>query len=341
MTVNDSTQATTTLVGHRPIRALLARAIASGTVPHSLLFDGPQGVGKRTCALDLAAALNCLARADGWACGGCSACARMARGAHPDVIVLAPNEKGVITVDMVRDVIASASYRPFEARRRVVVIDEADRMPAGAQNALLKTLEEPPPSSMIVLVTARADALLDTVRSRCPRFRFGPLSTPDVAEVLMRLRGLDERAATAMAAASGGSVSGALSAESGEADEARRVALAALQGLAARPSPAQRLAVAQRLAEAPKKKGGASERDLLLQRLDAMAGLLRDMGGVQAGAASGVLASPDLVQPLSSMAAHFDGVRLTRAFQCVEEARRALERNQAAKVVADWLACEL
>ncbi len=339
--MTESSHTTTTLVGHRPIRALLARAVASGTVPHSLLFDGPDGVGKRTCALDLAAALNCLTRTDGWACGACSACTRMARGAHPDVIVLAPNDKGVIAVDMVRDVIASASYRPFEARRRVVVIDEADRMPPGAQNALLKTLEEPPPSSMIVLVTARPDALLDTVRSRCPRFRFGPLSTADVAEVLGRLRGMDEDAATALAAAAGGSVGRALVAEAGVAGEARAVALAVLQGVAGRPSASQRLGVAQRLVDTPKKKGGASERDLLLQRLEAMAGLLRDMGGVKAGAEAGVLASPDLAQPLASLAAHYDGVRLTRAFHCVDEARRALERNQAAKVVADWLACEL
>lgn len=338
--MNASIQ-TTPLVGHRPLRALLARAVASGTVPHSLLFDGPDGVGKRTCALDLAAALNCLTRIDGWACGACSACTRIARGSHPDVLVLAPNDKGAITVDMAREVIASASYRPFEARRRVVIVDDADRMLPGAQNALLKTLEEPPPSSMLVLVTARPDALLVTVRSRCPRFRFGPLSTPDVATVLRQVRGLDDETATTIAATAAGSVSRALATEQGDAGEARRVALAVLQGVAARPSASQRLAVAQRLLDMPKRKGGAAERDMLLRRLDALAGLLRDVSGVQAGAAAGDLASPDLAQPLGALGAQFDGIRLARAFQRVDEARRALERNQGPKVVADWLACEL
>src|SRR5690606_23516100 len=141
--------------------------------------------------------------------------------------------------------------------------------------------------------------------------------------------------------ASAGSVSRALATEQGEVGDARRVALSVLQGVASRPPASHRLGVSQRLMEAPKRKGGASERDLLLRRLDAMAGLLRDVSGVQAGAAAGVLASPDLAQPLGALGAQFDGVRLTRAFQCVDEARRALERNQGAKVVADWLTCEL
>lgn len=331
----------TTLIGHRTIRALLARAIAGGTLPHSLLFDGPEGVGKRTCALDLAAALNCRDRTDGWACGTCAACRRIARATHPDVVVVSPNLKGVISVEMARDVIASASYRPFEGRRRVVIVDDADRLLPGAQNALLKTLEEPPPSSMFVLVSARADALLVTVRSRCPRFRFGPLSTSDVAAVLVRERGLDEVAATALGAAADGSVSRALATEQGELDEARRVALTVLQAVAGRATAAVRLGAAQRLLESAKKKSGAAERDLLGRRLEAMASLLRDVGGVQAGAPPRALASPDLAQSLGAIGGQLDGPRLSQAFERVGEARRALERNLSPKVVADWLACEL
>lgn len=331
----------TAIVGHGTVRALLARAVAGQTLPHSLIFDGPDGVGKRACALELAAAVNCTARSDGSACGECSVCRRIARGAHPDVVVVAPNEKGTITVDMAREVIASASYRPFEARRRVVIIDEADRMQPAAQNALLKTLEEPPPSSMFVLVTSRVDVLLITVRSRCPRFRYGRLTTEEVAEVLRASRGMADAAALALAAVADGSVARALAADAGELDAARRVALSVLQGLAARPSPAIRLRMAQQLVESPKKKAGAGERDLLGRRLDALAMLLRDVGGVRSQASQRVLMSPDLVRPLTELAGHFDGRRLVEAFQLVDRARRAVERNQSAKVVADWLACEI
>jgi DNA polymerase-3 subunit delta' len=328
-------------VGHDAVRALLARAVAGQTLPHSLIFDGPDGVGKRTCALQLAAAVNCTARTDGTACGTCGVCRRIARGAHPDVVCVSPNEKGTIPVDVAREVIASASYRPFEARRRVVIIDEADRMQPPAQNALLKTLEEPPPSSMFVLVTSRVDALLITVRSRCPRFRFGRLTTEEVAHVLTATRGIEGAQALALAAVADGSVSRALAADAGDLDDARRVALGVLQGLAPRPSPAARLRVAQLLVECPKKKGGASERDLLGRRLDALAMLLRDVGGIGADANPRVLMSPDLARPLGELARHFEGRRLVEAFQLVDRARRAVERNQGAKVVADWLACEM
>ncbi|MEI7992665.1 MAG: DEAD/DEAH box helicase, partial [Actinomycetota bacterium] len=105
-------------------------------------------------------------------CGRCPVCTRIARGVHPDVLLIKPGDNGSIKIEQVRDLIERAAYRPFEGKRRVVIIDEADTLMAAAQNALLKTLEEPPSSSMFVLVTARPDALLGTVRSRCIQLRF-------------------------------------------------------------------------------------------------------------------------------------------------------------------------
>lgn len=328
------------LVGHDHVRALLARAVAGGTLPHSLIFDGVEGVGKRTVALHLAAAVNCTACTDGMACNTCGVCARIARGAHPDVLLVAPNEKGTITVDMAREVIGAASYRPFEGRRRVVIVDDADRLQPAAQNALLKTLEEPPPSSMFILVTSRVEALLVTVRSRCPRVRFGRLTTAEVAQVL-RARGTADAAALSLAAVADGCVSRALAADAGDLDDARRVALTVLQGLGPSPSAAVRLTMAQRLVETGRKKGAASERELLGRRLDALSMLLRDVGGVSAQAPERTLTSPDLAGPLQALARHYPGRRIVDAFHLVEGARRAVERNQSAKVVADWLACEL
>ena len=116
------------------------------------------------------------------------ACTRIARGVHPDVLIVEPGDNGSIKIDQVRDVVERAAYRPFEGRRRVVIIDEADALVPAAQNALLKTLEEPPSSSVFMLVTARPDVLLPTVRSRCPRLRFRPLGRDDVAAALVGAR---------------------------------------------------------------------------------------------------------------------------------------------------------
>ena len=163
------------ILGHRRLVALLARSIRQDSLPPSLVFAGPDGIGKRLTALATAQALNCPNRPETTAgpgidaCGVCPTCARIARGVHPDVLLVEPGETGSIKIDSVRDIIDRAAYRPFEGRRRVVIIDEADALVAAAQNALLKTLEEPPPSSVFMLITSRPDMLLPTVRSRCPR----------------------------------------------------------------------------------------------------------------------------------------------------------------------------
>src|SRR3989440_7156430 len=172
------------VLGHNRLITLLTRSVAGASLPPSLLFAGPAGVGKRKTALAVAQALNCLTPRDGDACGACTACARIARGVHPDVSIVEPEDSGAIKIEQVRDVVDRAAYRPFEGRRRVVIIDNADALVAAAQNALLKTLEEPPPSSIFILVTSRPDVLLPTVRSRCPELRFRPMSPADIAAAL-------------------------------------------------------------------------------------------------------------------------------------------------------------
>ena len=225
------------VLGHRRLVTLLSRAIARGTLPPALLFAGPAGVGKKRVALALAEAINCTSPASGDglerdACGTCAACRRIARGVHPDVIVLQPGDSGSIKIEAVRDVIREAGRRPFEARRRVVIVDEADALVEQAQHALLKTLEEPPPSSIFVLVSSLPDSLLTTVRSRCPRLRFAPLSPGEVAEALARDHAYSEHEAHAAAADAEGSVGRALSAESADLVDARATATRVLQQVA-------------------------------------------------------------------------------------------------------------
>src|SRR6185503_12252639 len=170
------------LAGHRRVLDLTARAAVRGSLPPSLIFAGPDGVGKRLAAISLAQLFNCTSPGAPSgdlapdACGNCSACRRIARGVHADVLTIEPGDSGAIKVDQVRAAIDRTGYRPFEGRRRVVIVEEADAMEAAPQNALLKTLEEPPPASTFVLVTSRPDVLLPTVRSRCQRVRFGPLA---------------------------------------------------------------------------------------------------------------------------------------------------------------------
>ena len=200
----------TEIEGHAPLFQLLARAVARESLPPSLIFAGPDGVGKKMAAVALAQLLNCLAPAPGDACGACASCRRIARRVHADLLVIEPGDTGSIKVEQVRDAVERTAYRPFEGRRRMVIIDTADALVIPAQDALLKTLEEPPPASVFVLVTSRPDVLLPTVRSRCQRLRFGRLAPAAVAAVLMARHEYSEADAYAAASVSDGSVGAAL-----------------------------------------------------------------------------------------------------------------------------------
>ena len=161
----------------------LARQVASGEVPHAWLLLGPSGSGKRSAALAMAAALNCTEE-PGVGCGTCSTCARIMRRAYPDVHHIAP-EGPLIPVDVIREtVIPEAARSPFEGHRKVFIIDEAERMNDAAQNAILKTLEEPQPDTIFVLISDNEGELLETIRSRCRIVRFAPVSEVRIIELL-------------------------------------------------------------------------------------------------------------------------------------------------------------
>jgi DNA polymerase-3 subunit delta' len=343
------------VVGHRRLLALLSRAIARDTLPPALLFAGPAGVGKRRTAVALAQAINCLqprglperlggvpqatVELERDACGDCPACRRIARGVHPDVIVIEPGDTGTIKIEQVRDVIDRAGYRPFEGRRRVVVIDDADALVPPAQNALLKTLEEPPSASLFLLVSSMPDSLLPTVQSRCPRLRFGTLSAGEVAQALMRDHEYAETDARAAAADADGSVGRALAAGSIDLTEARDTARHVLEQAARTSDPARRLDAVKELTAGPSR--GASERDQMAACLRAMASLLRDLGILATRADRAALANADLSPHLEPLTRTYTGERSMRAYAAVDEALGALDRNASPKVVADWLVLQL
>ena len=331
------------VIGHRRLVGLLARAVQRESLPPSLILAGPDGVGKRLVAISTAQALNCLTPASFQdsgkdACGVCSTCTRIARGVHADVLIVEPGDNGSIKIEQVRDIIDRSTFRPFEGRRRVVIIDRADALVPAAQNALLKTLEEPPSSSVFMLVTAKPDVLLPTVRSRCPRLTFRPLAADEVAAALMK-QGQIEAEAVAVAATADGSVGHALAASGRDLLEAREVAARVLAHAAASEDPRRRLESSKDLLEKTG-AGGAADREQLAMHLRVMASLVRDVELLSTRADSAALANPD-VEPAFERLAAYRGERGIRAFTAIDQALAALDRNAGVKVVADWVTLNL
>ncbi len=158
-----------------------------GRFPHALLFVGPEGVGKRTFALKLAQGLLCE-RATEFSiepCEVCPSCKQVKAGLHPDLLIVSrPEDKHELPIKVIRDLCLDLGLKPMHGTRRVAIVDDADDLNDEAANAFLKTLEEPPPGSVLILVGTSAEVQLDTVVSRCRVVRFAPLSEPDLAEVL-------------------------------------------------------------------------------------------------------------------------------------------------------------
>lgn len=172
------------IVGHRRSIEVLRRMYRRGRVPHALLFIGPEGVGKRMVAEAFFQYLNCPSAGED-SCGLCPSCEKVTKGRHPDLHLLVP-EGERIKIQQIRELAHMLYLRPLEARWRGAIIEGAERMTKEAANAFLKTLEEPPPQTLIVLITSRPEGLLPTISSRCQRIRFYPLSDEEVREVLER-----------------------------------------------------------------------------------------------------------------------------------------------------------
>ncbi len=193
------------VIGHERPKALLQTALRHDRVAHAYLLHGDDGIGKKLLALRFAQALNCES-SDGFdACGACRSCRQIETRTHPDFLVIEPDREMAnpqIKIEQIRELEQQIVYQPLVGLKKVFLIDDADRMTLGAANALLKTLEEPPAHSVLLLVSSRPSALPATVRSRCQNLRFAPPARTQVEAALILQREIPPADARLLAAAS-------------------------------------------------------------------------------------------------------------------------------------------
>ena len=309
------------ILGQKRVVDVLLRSINSGRVPHAYLFEGISGCGRRTTALALVQALFCASPVDGDACCRCASCKKIEAGSHPDIQIVAPlPEKRDISIDQIRELQQMLSLRPYEAGRKACIIEPAERMSTGASNALLKTLEEPPGSAVMVLLTNQSDMLLSTIRSRCQLLRFSPLDEASIATIL-RNQGAGSMEAEMLSFLSEGSLENAFLADA-DAAELKRKELIDIISTANRKRITTVFDPAEKL---------ASGREDTLSMFTVLISMLRDMMILKTSSSHPITNSCIETQ-LAQEAGRFNQGSIIEALQLALDIRRAIQGNVNSKL---------
>ncbi|HRI04570.1 MAG TPA: DNA polymerase III subunit delta' [Pyrinomonadaceae bacterium] len=334
------------LIGNDNAKRSLKRLLVNGRVPNSLLFAGDEGVGKRQFALQVAKALVCKEPTDNEACGVCAACRRadvfvfpksdkgddfeqVFFSEHPDVGTVIPFKRN-LRVNAIRDLEREANFRPYEAEARFFIIDDAHKMNDAAANALLKTLEEPPATSYIFLITSRPDSLLPTIRSRCQLMRFAPVATDEIERFLIDDRAFTHDEARLAARLARGSVGRAVSIDVAKFKANRERMMGVLRNAVETGDRAALLRISEELNDAKNKEN-------FEENLDILESLIHDVWTLRMSGEDSRIVNTDLANDLSRIAENAVGLDLASWLGGIETMRENFAVNINRKIAADAL----
>jgi DNA polymerase-3 subunit delta' len=320
------------MVGHHWAVEHLALAVAHDRFRQAYLIAGPASVGKLALARNFARALNCTAPT-GRPCGKCRACHLIATDAHADVSIIRP-EGSTFKIDQIREMVARIALRPVEARTRVVILDDFNKAQGPAQDALLKTLEEPPTDAVLLLITDRMESMLPTIRSRCQPIVLRPVPAGEIRAELEQ-RGLEAEQAALLAQLSEGRLGWALKAAAEPRIlENRNQALLVMEQLIGADS-ASRFQFAEQAAQAMQK-----DKDALLELCSYWFGYWRDVLLLVTGARHPI-ANRDHRHALEQLAASLHTDQVHGVLKALERTRRYLLENSHARLTLEVLMLDL
>ena len=334
------------IISNQPIKDVLRRLLAAQRVPNALLFAGQDSVGKKRFALELAKSFVCQNPKNHEACDDCPSCRRADKFAfpksddrdafkkvifseHSDIGLILPYNKNIL-VDAIRDVETEANFRPYQASARFFIIDDADKMNDSAANALLKTLEEPPATSHLFLITSRPDALLPTIRSRCQIVRFAPLETNEIESYLLKNKEFSSADAALSARLANGKLGNALAGDLEQFKISRAAMLKVLESILIKQDRAELLRVAEEMNDAKNK-------DDYETRLDILQNLIHDVWTIRQRADAKILINFDISSELSKFAERADTKKLAAWLTEIETLREQLAVNLNRKIATDAL----
>ncbi|MCY4404057.1 MAG: DNA polymerase III subunit delta' [Candidatus Poribacteria bacterium] len=307
------------IIGHQNIITQLKNAVTSERVAGAYLFSGEQGIGKETVALYFANLILCESPTDVTSCGECRACRKIKNGNHPDLRIIRP-DGAQIKIDQIRHLQQQIVYQPLEGERKIYIIANTEKMNDSAANSLLKTLEEPPASSTIILLTENLKTMLPTIRSRCQILTFYPMPTEELSDALLDRFSIDTDGASAAAVLSQGVVGKAITLiDKGIRDSGTIPEIMAETNLLA----------AFRLAE---------EFENEQERLDDLITWYRDLMLVQQDAPKEYLTHTDALEQLQTLVSHYSINRIQRAIKTIFQTKTLLQTN-VSKIFALEVMC--
>ncbi len=341
------------LIGNQPVKEILRRMLAAGRVPHSLLLAGAQGIGKKRFALELAKAFVCQTPNNFEACDKCAACIRADKFAfpkpddkdahlkvifseHADVGLVIPYNKNIL-VDAVRDLEKEANFRPYEGKARFFLIDDAEKLNTAkdnAANALLKTLEEPPPTSYIFLITSRPDALLPTILSRCQTIRFAPIPAKEIEDHLLETKQFSSDDAKLTAKLSRGSIGHALAMDLEKCRSQRETMMQVLESLLIKKDRVILLRTAEEMSDAKNK-------DNYNASLETLESLIHDVWTLTLGEDEESVVNADIGIKLKKLAETAESKRLAEWLVEIEIMRENFNVNLNRKIATDALLMQM
>ena len=315
------------ILGHDRQKEILRRALANGRVAHAYLFSGPDGIGKRLMALALARAIVCHEQRG---CGNCLACRKIDHQNHPDLHILEPDGNS-IKIEQVRALQRNLNFKPLESPRKICLIEQADAMTVGAANALLKTLEEPRGDTLLILLSAQPNRLLETIRSRCQAMPFTRHPNSRIQAELEKQLGIESTESHILAALSEGSFKKAFGKDRELYLEQRRELLKTLTGLSSG-SILPILDFAEKL---------AADKTILPDILEIFQAFYRDVLMTLQGRSDEKLVNLDLREKVHRVSARENVATILVKLEALIEVRRQLDRNVNRQLAMEVLLLKL
>ena len=323
------------VLGQGQAKHILSQALSSSRLSHAYLFYGPESIGKKLLAVEFAKALNCLSPETEEACGTCDSCRKIEDRIHPDFFFVEPTKstptarEAVLKIDAIRELQKKLGFLPYQGKAKVAVIDQVEKMNPQACNAFLKTLEEPPSSTILILITSNIYKLLPTMISRCQGIKFNPLPPEAIREILQSQdeEKLNPAEVDLRVGRSKGQVSRALSDEATQTSSYRLAMIDLIRQVSFK-----RMDLLFQWS-----KSMAKGSEPLSQILEEMLGLLRDLTFIKSGGSPDQLFNRDLMAELEPVARKKSLSHLLKMTEAVNQTQYALSGNANAQLALETM----